>query len=209
MNHAQKNTRSIAVVLTLAVIGTLLVLALSGSGDAGTSHAAPSASTSASERAAAGRAVARAHVAALRRPRSATRDALPPTMLGSPLLSDGALDVATARRVSVDDTTGWVASSGDGQDVCALVDGALGCTALTTLVDEGMTPSIMGRAGEPHQVFGVAADGVSDIELVHQDDRAEAVSITDGFYLIASDDWPKELTWLGPDGAESFTFPTR
>jgi len=209
MNRLRTTTiRSTALLVALAA-ALLLALTLGADGGAGTSHAAPSTFASAAERAAAGRAVARAHVAALRRPRSATRDALPPTVLGGPLLADGALDVATARRVSADGASVWVASSGDGQDVCAVVDGGLGCTSLLALLDEGMVPSIMGRAGEPHQVYGVAADGVTDIELVHQDDRTEPVTVTDGFYLIASDDPPKALTWLGPSGAESFTFPTR
>lgn len=208
MNATIKTSmRSIAALLLIAATAALLVTLLDGRGTSRSQAAAAGEPIPALAQAAAGRETARAHVAALRRPRSATRDALPTAVLAGPLLSDGALDAATARKVATDGGSGWVASSGDGQSVCAVVDGALGCTTLSSLLGDGAAPSIMGRLGEPHQVFGVAADGVREIELVHQDDSTEPVAITDGFYLVASDEMPKALTWTGPDGPASFAFP--
>lgn len=198
--------RSIAMALLLAAAAALFVAIAAGGGDR--SHAASSPAAAPGERAAAaGRAAAAAEVALLRRPRSATRDALPPALLGGPLLAGGALDLGTVRRAPAGSRTAYVASSGDGQDVCAVLDGGLGCTALSALLDEGTTPSIIGRSGETLKVFGVAADGVTDIELVDLDDRATAVTVTDGFYVAATDEWPQALTWEGPNGSESFTFP--
>ncbi|MBB4662976.1 hypothetical protein [Conexibacter arvalis] len=207
MNRASDiSIRTLALAIAAAIAAALLVLLLDGGGT-DRSQAAAGGPTSAAAAAAAGRATARQQVALLRRPRSATRDALPPPVLGGPLLAGGVLDVATVRKAPVAGASAYVASSGDGQAVCAVVDGALGCASLTSLLVDGTEPSIMGRAGEPHQVFGVAAAGVSDIELVQLDDSTDPVTVVDGFYLIASDDYPQALTWLGPSGAESFEFP--
>lgn len=200
-------TRSIAIAALAAAVA--LVVLFTG-GDRGSTAAPVSGQAgSALARADAARAEARAHVAALRRPRSATRDALPLAVLGGPLVAQGAIDSASARRVATAEGSGWVASSGDGRSVCSVVDGALGCASLAMLVGEEIVPSIMGRAGEPNQVFGVVPDGVTDLALVHLDDRSEAVRAVDGFFVVESDDWPKSFTWENSSGPASFAFPTR
>jgi hypothetical protein len=197
----------VALVLTVAVAAAALLL-LDGSDPSPSRAARPAASPSgALAQASARRETARAHVAALRRARSATRDALPPKLLGGPLMADGALDAATARKVAVADGGGWIASSGDGASVCAVINGALGCSSLRALTVDGTSPAIMGRVGEPIHVFGPASDDVSDLTLVHLDRRTESVTVTDNFYDVETDDWPRSLTWLGPDGLESFDFP--
>lgn len=202
------STRSIALVAVLAVAALLLLLGTDRGPD---SHAAPvsAANSTGMARADMARAAARAHVAVLRRPRSATRDALPTAVLSGPLLADGALDVASARRVSSTAGPAWVATSGDGASVCSLVNGAVGCARTALLVDEELVPSIMGRSGEPNQVFGVVPDGVTDLALVHQDDRSESVRAVDGFFLVEIDEWPKAFTWETSNGPGTFTFPAR
>lgn len=206
MTSARMTFRSIAGAIGLAVAAALIVSLATG-GDSPT--AAQSAASPGERSAAAGRAAAAAEVALLRRPRVATRDVLPPGLLSGPLLADGALEVATTRRVTTEGEQVYVASSADGRQVCSLVNGGLGCTSLSSLLDEGTAPSVIWRTGEPFSVFGVAADGVTDIELVDLDDRAHPVTVTDGVYLIESDEWPQALTWVGANGSESFTFPDR
>lgn len=207
MTSAQMMFRSIAAMIGLAVAAALLVSLATGGGDR--PKAAQSAASPGERSAATGRAAAAAEVALLRRPRVATRDVLPTGLLSGPLLADGALDVATTRRVTTGGEQVYVASSADGRQVCSLLDGGLGCTSVSSLLDEGTAPSVIWRSGEPFSVFGVAADGVTDIELIDLDDRAHPVTVTDGVYLVESDEWPKALTWEGASGSESFTFPDR
>jgi len=203
MSAARTTLRSIGIAVALAVTAALLVALATAGGDS--PHAAQSAEPAAERSAAAGRAAAAAEVALLRRPRAA-RDALPTDVLAGPLLADGALDLATARRAPTG-RRAYVASSADGQEVCAVIDGGLGCTAVSALLDEGTSPSVIWHDPTEYVVFGVAADGVTDVELVDLDDRAQPVTVTDGFYAVESDTWPQRLTWTGPSGSASFDFP--
>jgi hypothetical protein len=200
-----------ALLLLLLAAGALLLAVLHSSGSHGpaTATAADGAQSPAAARAAAGRAAARAEVALLRRPRSATRDAIPPALLGGPMLADGAIDTATARTVLDDGEATYVASSSDGRDVCAIADGAMGCTPTAALAAAGTTPSIAGRRGEPFHVFGVAADDVSDLVLVEADGTETPVTATDGVYRVDTGAWPQALTWSTPEGPQRFAFPAR
>lgn len=197
--------RSIAATAALAAAAALLLALLTGGGEA--PRAAQSAPSQAERSAAAGRRLAVSKVPLLRRPRVPARDVLDPATPAGPLLADGALEVATVRRAPAGKRADYVAVSADGKGVCTIVDGGLGCTSLSSLLDEGTAPSIIGRAREPFVVFGVADVDVTDIELVQLDDSTDPVTITSGYYEITSDDWPQAMTWENSDGPQSYTFP--
>ncbi len=153
------------------------------------------------------RAVAREQLGVLRRPRRATADAVAPAVAEQPIVAGG-IDLSAARRVqSSDGEPAWIAPSSDGGAVCAVRAGAATCPAASLLVVTGLTPAINGRNGEPYHVWGIAGDDVSSIVLTEADGTRVPVSVTDNYFDVETDDWPRTLTWTGPDGAESFAFP--
>ena len=137
-------------------------------------------------------------------------DAIPAQLKRSQLLSGGEVDVdfASARRVvGAGGEPAWIARSSDGASICAVRAGALACPSAALLEVTGLSPGINGRAGEPFHVWGIAGDDVSSVVLVEADGSRSAVAVTDNFFDVETDDWPRQLTWTGPSGAESFTFP--
>lgn len=158
--------------------------------------------------AAQGRARARAQLHVLRSPRNLSRDAVPTQVLHGQLLADGSVDIADARRVSgADGESAWIAPSADGKSVCGVRAGAVACPPVALLEVTGLSPGINGRAGDDFHVWGIAGDDVSSILLEQSDGRRTSVSVTDNFFDVETRAWPRGLTWTGPEGAESFTFP--
>lgn len=154
------------------------------------------------------RAVARERMRVLRRPRRATADAIAPAVAQQPVVAAGGIDLAAARKVQPSDAEpAWIAPSSDGSAVCAVRAGAATCPAASLLVVTGLTPAIFGRSGEPYHVWGIAGDDVSSIVLTEADGTRVPVTVTDNYFDVETDDWPRTLTWTGPGGAESFTFP--
>lgn len=165
---------------------------------------APTATAAAAQ----GRARARAQLSVLRSARDLRRDAVPMQVLHDRLLADGAVDLANARRVSgAGGESVWIAPSADGKSVCGVRAGAVACPSLALLEVTGLSPGINGRAGESFHVWGIAGDDVSSIVLELSDGRRSSVSVTDNFFDVETRTWPRGLTWTGPEGAESFTFP--
>jgi hypothetical protein len=154
------------------------------------------------------RATARAHVGVLREPQDPARDAVPARVRAQPLLSGGVVDLAAAKKVrSGDGEAAWIAPSADGSALCAVRSGALACPPLSLLTVTGMAPGIIGRAGEPFHVWGIAGDDVSSVVLIEADGTRVPIRVVDNFFDVATDDWPRSLTWTGPSGPESFGFP--
>lgn len=155
-----------------------------------------------------GRALARERLRVLRQPRHVAADAVSPGVAAQPTLADGAVDLSAARRVrGSDGEPAWIAPSSDGSAVCAVRAGAVACPPVALLTVTGLSPGLIGRAGEPYRVWGIAGDDVSSLVLVEGDGTRVSVTITDNFFDLATDDWPRALTWTGPSGPESFTFP--
>ncbi|MDO8186371.1 hypothetical protein Q5424_18720 [Conexibacter sp. JD483] len=152
------------------------------------------------------RAVARARLRVLRQPHSVTADAVPPAVASQP--TTAGIDLAAARRVTGSGgEQAWIAPSSDGSSVCAVRSGAVACSATMLLEVTGLSPAINGRGGEPYHVWGTAGDDVRSLVLVEGDGTRVAVTVTDNFFDVATDDWPRSLTWTGPSGPESFVFP--
>lgn len=155
-----------------------------------------------------GRAFARERLQVLRQARSVAADAVAPAVAAQPTLADGEVDLSAARRVAGSDgEPAWIAPSSDGGSVCAVRAGAVACPPVALLEVTGLSPGIIGRAGEPYHVWGIAGDDVSSLVLVEGDGTRVPVTIADNFFDLATDDWPRALTWTGPSGPESFTFP--
>ncbi len=154
------------------------------------------------------RAVAREHLGVLRQPRSVTADTVAPAVAQQPTVTAGGIDLAAARRVATSDgEAAWIAPSSDGSAVCAVRAGAVTCPAASLLEITGVSPGLIGRSGEPYHVWGIAGDDVSSLVLTEGDGTRVSITVTDNFFDVETDDWPRSLTWTGPGGAESFTFP--
>jgi len=120
------------------------------------------------------------------------------------------VDAATSHEVADGRSAAWIASSADGRSVCAVLKrGASACAMVNSLVDDGLSPGIIGRLGEPFHVFGVTTDDVSSVVLVEGDNTRTPVSVSDNFFDVETDDWPTELQWTASDGGHSFGFPAR
>lgn len=156
------------------------------------------------------RAVARERLHVLRQPRSVTADAVAPAIAGQPTVADGDIDLTAARRVkAADGEAAWIAPSADGDAICGVRAGAVACPATALLEVTGLSPAINGRLGEPYHVWGIAGDDVSSLVLIEGDGTRVSVTVTDNFFDVETDDWPRSLTWTGPNGPESFTYPPR
>jgi hypothetical protein len=154
------------------------------------------------------RTAARAQLRVLRTPREMQKDTIPAGLRRARLLPDGAVDLTAARQVpAAGGERAWIVPSADGASVCAVREGAVACPSAALLEITGLSPGINGRAGEPFHVWGIAGDDVSSIVLVQADGSRTSVSVTDNFFDVEADDWPRALTWTGPAGAESFAFP--
>lgn len=188
-----------------------------GVGNAGTSDAggagadtggrsgssAPTASAAARAQAS-----ARSHLRVLRSPRDARSDAIPAPLLRSSLLSSAEVELGSARSVAAaGGERAWIVPSADGRSICAVRAGAVACPPAALLEVTGLSPGINGRLGDPFHVWGIAGDDVSSIVLVEADGTRVPVSVTDNFFDVETEDWPRSLTWTGPSGPESFTFP--
>ncbi|HEY4277775.1 MAG TPA: hypothetical protein VGM91_06125 [Conexibacter sp.] len=193
------NVRRLATLAGVAVLGGAVSLA-NGAEPGGSHHAASSPGPAAAAAApapaviAAARTIARAHVGALRHARRPGHDAIAASVASGPLLSGGLIDPATSREVVGGRSAAWVVSSSDGQSVCAVLrQGAAACSSVAALVDDGLSPGVMGRMGEPFHVFGVTADDVSEVVLVQTGGSRTSVSVTDNFFDVSADDWPASL----------------
>lgn len=154
------------------------------------------------------RGLAREQLEVLDEPRDATADAVPAGVRSQPLFADGVVDVGAAREVAPGAERAWIAPSADGTAVCAFRAGGLACPSVARLTVTGLAPGILGRIGEPFHVWGIAGDDTSSIVLIEADGTRVAVTATDNFFDVETDDWPRGLTWTGPNGAESFEFPS-
>ncbi|MDO8214098.1 hypothetical protein [Conexibacter sp. CPCC 206217] len=178
--------------------------------DAGTRSATGTAvNTPANTAAGAGaRTSARSHLRILRTPRDARRDTVPAHLRRSGLLAGGDVDLGEARAVAASGgERAWIAPSSDGTSVCAVRAGAIACPPAALLEVTGLSPGINGRLGDPFHVWGIAGDDVSSIVLVEADGTRVPVTATDNFFDVETEEWPRSLTWTGPSGPESFTFP--
>lgn len=152
---------------------------------------------------------ARAHVGALDTPRSAS-DALAPRAAATRLIADGLVEPLSMRRVEAGGEAGWLGLTTDGDQVCVVSNGALTCPTVQLLVDEGVAPGYVGRATESVvHVFGVVSDDASGLQLLLRDRRTLNVTVRDNFFAVDVPAVPIELTWTGPSGPASWTFPAR
>ncbi|HST41739.1 MAG TPA: hypothetical protein VLK58_19625 [Conexibacter sp.] len=159
--------------------------------------------------AAAWRALAREQLHTLAEPRDAVADAVPARIRRQPLFADAIVDLGAAREVAAaGEEPAWIAPTADGTAVCAVRSGALACPSVARLTVTGLSPGILGRVGEPFHVWGIAGDDTSSIVLIEADGTRVPVSVTDNFFDVETDDWPRGLTWIGPSGPESFTYPS-
>ncbi|MDW5597851.1 hypothetical protein VSS74_26090 [Conexibacter stalactiti] len=153
------------------------------------------------------RSLAREQLEVLEEPREAAADAVPASIRSQPLFADGAVELAAAREVAPGAERAWIAPSADGTAVCAFRTGAVACPSVARLTVTGLAPGVNGRYGEPFHVWGIAGDDTSSIVLIEADGTRVAVTVTDNFFDVETDDWPRGMTWTGPEGAESFEFP--
>ncbi|ADB49718.1 hypothetical protein [Conexibacter woesei] len=197
-----------ALALALAALGGAVSVA---SGAVGQEPAAPAADSPdpvpAPDRAKI--ALAKANIGALRDARQPAADAISEQIADGPLLADGVVALDSARRVRTGSKSGWLASTSDGTGVCVVIAGGLTCPPVDHVVEQGLSPGYVVREGEPVHVFGVASDAVADAALLLRDGSTRSVTIADNFFAVDTAAVPIEMRWIGPDGYETFVFPTR
>lgn len=202
--------RTVALVLALAGLGAVVSVASGDSdGVSPKADAGPSRAIAKPDRAAL--ALARANIGVLRGARVAASDAIPARIAEGPLLSDGVASLSSARKVRDGGSlrSAWLASTSDGAGVCAVAAGGMICPSVALVVEEGLSPGYVTRLGEPVHVFGVVSDAVRDVALLLRDGRTQSVTVADNFFAVDTAIVPIEVNWIGPDGYESYAFPTR
>jgi hypothetical protein len=190
--------RSLIILVAVCSVSSL-TWASSGFGDASTSTTETGTTPAA--------VAAREHVAALRQPAAPANDTVASEVADGPLLSDDPVDLASARMVRGVGRAVWLAISSDGQSVCEVTSGALACPPVSEVVEKGLSPVLVTRAGEPVHVSGVASDAVGSVDVVLADGSVETVEVSDNYFAIDLPDVPRALRWTGPGGAETFRFP--
>jgi hypothetical protein len=198
---------SMRMSIVLAAVACLVVLAVAVAG----AHDKPSTRSS-------GKAVL-AHASALQgladlAPRvSALRiahgpsDAVDDRLVRSPLLSDGVADVGLSRRVGFS-RPAWFVPGSNGRSICVLTSASLNCPPNSDVEDHGLSPSISWTADGPVRVLGIASDAVTSAEILRADGTSVSVAVTNNLLDYASDDAPREISWMGPDGGHTVVFPT-
>lgn len=193
-----KKTGAVALIATVGA----LVLASTGFGESSSER--PGAGDRAN---AAGLAEARANIAALRGLRAADADAIAPAVAQQPILADGVVDQSSSRLVRRVGRPVWLVNSSDGRSVCQVTAGALVCPPVSEIVERGLSPALVTRVGEPVHVSGVAADGVTTVDVVLGDGQVRTVEVSGNLFTLDVQDVPRAVRWVGPNGPESYQFP--
>jgi hypothetical protein len=108
-----------------------------------------------------------------------------------------------ARRL--DTPGGAVYAWPETEGVCYGWSGSAGCTPTFVLADQGVIVGLRVIRNDPDaspqvSVAGLARDGITEVELVFDGGRSQAIIVDNNAFLAQPSDIPAEVRWTNPNG---------